>query len=294
MAIRMYSFLSSLRNTAILLQVSHTTVRRWLMSPHRKPYPKRAAPKTDVLRHCLRTMVSNDPFVSTRRAQSIIRTVTGNEVSRQLICSVLKAYGYTRKKARFHSRPARCDEDTVRFVCQRDQFVAENRRFVSLDETSFGRNGRPVHGYAPRGDPLFVRNSRTRMTTTSALAAVDTSGRVQMVKKTGSFNKIDFVNAIQRFDLRSRDIVLLDNVAFHHSKIVRDYANSIEVELLFVPPYSPWFNPIEGVFSVVKHHFHIHGLVDDAFHAVSSEHVKSFFRKSFSLRRGPHLLERRA
>jgi transposase len=73
----------------------------------------------------------------------------------------------------------------------------------------------------------------------------------------------------------------LDNVAFHHSKVAKDAAERKGFILLFVPPYSPWFNPIEGVFSIVKREFYKHGDISRSFDAVKTTHCQSFFKKSF-------------
>ncbi|BAM82587.1 transposon [Cyanidioschyzon merolae strain 10D] len=51
--------------------------------------------------------------------------------------------------------------------------------------------------------------------------------------------------------MKAGDDLLLDNVIFHHSASVRDFADSIQAKLLFSPPYNPWFNPIEGMFPIV-------------------------------------------
>ncbi len=48
------------------------------------------------------------------------------------------------------------------------------------------------------------------------------------------------------------DIVVMDNISFHHSKEVRELANQHNVQIIFTPPYSPEFNPIEIVFSLLK------------------------------------------
>jgi hypothetical protein len=47
----------------------------------------------------------------------------------------------------------------------------------------------------------------------------------------------------------------MDNVAFHRSKIVRDVALRKRLTLNFIPPYSPWHNPVEYAFSSMKAHY---------------------------------------
>ena len=39
-ALHIYSILNSLRKTAILCQVSHSTIFRWIHSPYKKQYTK--------------------------------------------------------------------------------------------------------------------------------------------------------------------------------------------------------------------------------------------------------------
>lgn len=46
--------------------------------------------------------------------------------------------------------------------------------------------------------------------------------------------------------------VVLDNASYHRAKAVRALADSLGVELLFLPPYSPNLNLIERVWKLVK------------------------------------------
>ena len=49
------------------------------------------------------------------------------------------------------------------------------------------------------------------------------------------------------------DIVVLDNLGSHKSQAVRTAIRAAGAHLLFLPPYSPDLNPIEQVFSKLKH-----------------------------------------
>ena len=50
------------------------------------------------------------------------------------------------------------------------------------------------------------------------------------------------------------DIVVLDNVKFHHDSRVAELIRSVGARVRFLPPYSPDFNPIEMAFSALKSH----------------------------------------
>lgn len=52
--------------------------------------------------------------------------------------------------------------------------------------------------------------------------------------------------------LRPGQIVVLDNVSFHRAQTVRALIEAAGCQLLFLPPYSPDFTPIEHAFSKIK------------------------------------------
>ena len=47
-------------------------------------------------------------------------------------------------------------------------------------------------------------------------------------------------------------MVILDNFRSHHSKAVKESAESLNIKLIFLPPYSPGLNPIEFIWKSVK------------------------------------------
>ena len=63
---------------------------------------------------------------------------------------------------------------------------------------------------------------------------------------------MSFLEFLQTLNLPENTILLLDNVSFHHTQEVKTYIKSRKWDLLYVPPYSPQFNPIENIFSSVK------------------------------------------
>ncbi len=52
--------------------------------------------------------------------------------------------------------------------------------------------------------------------------------------------------------LRPGQIVILDNVSFHHAAPIRDWIEARGGRLLLLPPYSPDFTPSEHAFSKLK------------------------------------------
>jgi transposase len=120
--------------------------------------------------------------------------------------------------------------------------------WLSIDETSFGRHGINTFGYSKIGKPLYIKKKMPRMTTTSSVCCSYSYG--SFVKK--NIHTERFCGFLNTLKTENNDVILMDNVRFHHSKVVQELLKKKNVSVLFVPPYSPWFNPIELCFSIVK------------------------------------------
>lgn len=70
------------------------------------------------------------------------------------------------------------------------------------------------------------------------------------------FNAKTFLRFLKRLVKNSprKILMVLDNVCYHHARAVREWveANGDQIELHFIPPYSPEFNPIENLWRLTK------------------------------------------
>ena len=86
--------------------------------------------------------------------------------------------------------------------------------------------------------------------------------------------------------LRPGAVVILDNLATHKIQGVRQAIEAVGARLLYLPPYSPDFNPIEPMWSKIKQVLRSHaprteeGLLlaaKTAFNLISTVDCKGFF-----------------
>ena len=61
-----------------------------------------------------------------------------------------------------------------------------------------------------------------------------------------------FVEQVLAPNLRPGDVVVMDNLAAHKAAIVRAAIEAVGATALFLPPYSPEFNPIERAWAKLK------------------------------------------
>jgi transposase len=78
------------------------------------------------------------------------------------------------------------------------------------------------------------------------------------------------------------DVVVMDNLSVHKSERVRELIEGAGAHLLYLPPYSPDFNPIEEAFSKIKNLIRkagarVHEALVAAICEVSEEDAKAFF-----------------
>jgi transposase len=72
---------------------------------------------------------------------------------------------------------------------------------------------------------------------------------------TGRFDRDAFEAYVEQVlvpDLRHGDVVIMGNLSSHKGLTVRHLIEAAGAELLYQPPYSPDFNPIENVFAKLK------------------------------------------
>jgi len=91
--------------------------------------------------------------------------------------------------------------------------------------------------------------------TTTFVAGLRTTGMVAPLVIDGAINGDTFVAYVQQHlspTLHRGDIVILDNLSSHKRHEAREAIESVGAHMLFLPPYSPDFNPIELAFSKFK------------------------------------------
>jgi len=192
LAVHVYSLFKSLRKTATILKMSHSSIGRWLKSPEQKKYTLRnKTPKASLIVETIRISLQNDPFLSLRSLCTIVQDVFNFTVSRELVRTAIKKCGLTRKKARYFSRPKNLDDKIKIFVNERQELVDEGYNVFSLDETSFGRHGKQMMGYKEKGTQLRIQRNQPRISTVSSLVVATQNGIIKRFEKQGSFNTKD-------------------------------------------------------------------------------------------------------
>ena len=128
-------------------------------------------------------------------------------------------------------------------------------RLVFLDETWTATNMARIRGRSPRGERLRSPVPHGHWKTTTLVAGLRLSGIAAPFVLDGPINRAVFQAYVERVlvpELTPGDIVVMDNLGSHKGPAVRAAIEAAGAQLLFLPPYSPDFNPIEMAFSKLK------------------------------------------
>jgi transposase len=128
-------------------------------------------------------------------------------------------------------------------------------RLVFIDETWASTKMARSHGRARLGERLRAPVPHGHWKTTTFVAALRNRGLVAPMLLDQPINGAAFqayVDQVLLPELRPGDIVVMDNLGSHKGTSVRAAIEAVGASLLYLPPYSPEFNPIENAFAKFK------------------------------------------
>lgn len=126
---------------------------------------------------------------------------------------------------------------------------------IFIDETWAKTNMTRLRGRALRGERLVAKTPHGHWMTTTLVAALGMTGIRCSMQIEGAIDADSFESFVERIlvpELSPGDIVVMDNLSSHKGARVRRLIESRGAKLVFLPPYSPDFNPIELAFSKIK------------------------------------------
>ena len=124
-----------------------------------------------------------------------------------------------------------------------------------MDECGTNTSLSPMYAYAPKGRRAYAQVPRNRGANTTLLASMTLEGMGPCLAVEGTTTTVVFEAYVEQVlapSLRRGQIVVVDNLSAHKSERARDLVEERGCQVLYLPAYSPDFNPIEEAFSKIK------------------------------------------
>lgn len=137
------------------------------------------------------------------------------------------------------------------------KIVAEKgaHSLVFMDESGFEHQAYRPYAYAPRGQKIHGNRSGKRHPRTNLMLGYQAGKLLAPMLFDCSATTALVNHWFQYFllkELRPNSTIILDNARFHNKKDLEEIVQKEGHQILFLPPYSPDFNPIEKTFANIK------------------------------------------
>ncbi len=241
----------SLRRAAERMNVSKSSLQRWMKNIDKRRKRRSRKVVTEQIRRCVETVLTTNPFATLQTLCHEMTTRCNVRMSPSTASRTLQKVGWTRKKAFRIIDKTHSAETMMRF--QEQYTKSSDDDLICIDEAGFYLGDIPKYGYSPRGRRLNLKcDSTLRRSKLTLLMAISKRGVVAYDVMAHNCKRDDFIAFIDNLDVPTGTRILMDNVAFHHSKETKQAMQRKGFTPLYIPSYSPRFNAIEYAFSQLK------------------------------------------
>jgi transposase len=179
------------------------------------------------------------------------------------VCMYMKICGFSKKKA----IKKLYNKELVKHKLDKKDFKKKvkgikKEDIYCVDEFGIKGNNCLDYGYSIKGKRLITHLKVKNMLIKESVMCIINSEKIlkyEVHKK--AINGEIYLKFMSNF-LKENNVkgkyILMDNVSFHKTKGLRSLIEDSGNSILYIPPYSPEFNPIEEMFASLKLHIRSH------------------------------------
>jgi transposase len=258
-----------LNEIAQILLVGNRTLKTWVNTFRGQGinglrqwgYKGRAGELSDEQWAEVEKELARKPYRDAKQVAAFVQEQFGIQYSQRGMQALLRRQGYRRIKSRLMPGPV--DEDKLQ---KQREFVenyfeikaslAPKDRIYHVDAVHPTHNVRISYVWTKKGKRWILRSNsgRKRYNILGAYCPLDQE--YIDVRGTENVNGGTLQQLIDEIRTRHPDagriILILDNARYNHAKLVRQHVEHTNVELLFLPSYSPNLNLIERLWRFLK------------------------------------------
>lgn len=250
----------------------------------------------------IKEQIRNDCSITLKKLQDILYEKYGVLCGVSTIHRKIENFSYSYKRVKLIT-VARNSEQQIqkRFddSMEWSNTVAphDGNNLIFLDEVGFNVSMRCKYGRSKRGSSPLQHTQSIRSRNISVCCAMTKNEILIFKRQSCAFNTETFssfinelIELLEQRDLKNM-VFIMDNVAFHKSPICTELIISAGHDIKFLPPYSPFLNPIENLFSQVKQNVRssrpnneadLFSSIQRSFDAVLSDQCEAYYRHMLS------------
>jgi transposase len=276
-----------IRETARMMEVSPSTVHRWMHSGSWNGVTLHKKRHSSFMLHdsIIRRYLDENQATTIVGLHTHLRNL-GLRMSLSSVRRRVNSLSYKRKRLSDKVLGFVSKEQIEAYRRRHDVIIGPSTLVLSLDECHFSENVMPRYGYSAIGKRCICRQRSGSWTSKSLVLGIASDGTKYCEVVRGSVTRGMFGGFIQRLPYPPGTVIFMDNCSVH-KKLDDIFARKGFIPL-FLSPYSPQFQPVELAFSKVKgafrNSFPWYRGVDSSIHECVSMlttcDIQAFFRHS--------------
>lgn len=246
----------------------------------------------------LKDWIDEDCTLTLNKLKLRILTTFNINITEKSISNYIKQFNYSFKRITLQPILRNNSEIISKRRIYADEFMRlssmqSELNFIFIDEVGVSLSMRGRYGRSLIGTPAIKTVSSIRSRNISICCAINKNEIIHYFAQTKPFNTsffstfiIQLCNKLKQKQI-ANCILIMDNIAFHKVSIVKELILNYGHQFLFLPPYSPFLNPIENAFSKWKEFIRrnnpnteqeLISLIESGANAISTENCNNFYR----------------
>lgn len=251
--IKAYAILKTVRKTALKFNISKSTVSYWLKNKDvptqpRKTFSRKVTPEMVAV---IKQNVFGTPFITLLELSMKIKLKFKIIISKVTVRNILKKLGYANKRT---IAKVKIQNEEKLIKDYKDRIKNTTKEIVCVDETYFRYGMKPSRGWVLKNVlNIFHTNKITRKKVYNCLMVISLKGIEYLLTKDNINGAIlfNFINTHKQ--CFTNKTIVMDNVPFHKSNNIKELIKQLNSTIEYIVPYHCELNPIEEVFSLLKH-----------------------------------------
>jgi transposase len=309
-AIKLYEKFKSYRSVGNILLIGKSTLHRWV-TEHNKNLKENKIlcvensnisnnmsnnnttnnnNNTNTLHITIEKYLRKNKFITIKNIQIKLFKIFKKKFTLSSIYKIIKyelKYSYKRiNKKVFNNSIKKLKKQQKIF--EQDMKKINTDNIICIDETYIYSNYCSNYGWAKIGEPLisYVKSNPIKY---SIIMAISKKKIISYKIIKGNVNGEIYYDYIKELNnLYANSYFLMDNVNFHKSKKLQALFSESTNKILYIPPYSPQYNPIEEVFAQIKSYIKQcdkHNVINKfikGIKQVKSIHLVNYYKHAFN------------
>ena len=252
------------------------------------PRPGRATILNDSDREKIKEIVATNPTVTMDELRdnfqkSVCRSTMYNEVKKLNLSFKCLSLVPNRRNA----------ADVIKKRIEYCKIEIDGSEAIFIDETGINRAMRPRKGWGKKGHRINIPIPEVKSPNISVICAISVHHIISYKFHTGGTNRecfMEYLMELFKIIKGQNKLLIMDNASIHKGEDIRRLIMSNGHRVLYLPPYSPFLNPIEEMFGKFKHYLrrglirslNIQNAIHHGFGMISAEDLLNFFMHSYS------------